>query len=127
MSWKGFSPGRPTDAGRLARERLENLIDGLTQALGWRSYRIPRGRGVAGFPNYIMLRDNRMVVVFLATSWGPVNRFARPWLEDFNKVEFLDVVVWRNGDEETPEIELDRTARRGARRRYSSREKPPGE
>ena len=98
----------------LARERLENLINGIADVYGWRSYRIPRGRGVAGFPNYIMVRGNRMVVAFLATEFNLPYK-ARPWLNAFQQVEFMDVVVWTDGDEEAPAIELERTVGRAQR------------
>ena len=111
----GSFGGRRRDPTRVARDRLENLITGLADALGWRSYRIPRGRGVAGFPNYVMVRGNRLLFVFLATGVKRVDWRARKWFEDLKKVEFMDVVVWTEDDEETPGVELDREAKRHAR------------
>lgn len=115
--------GRRRERAAVARERLENLVEGLADALGWRSYRIPRSKGVEGFPYYVMVRGNRLIFAFLASSEKRTDWRARAWYEDLRRVEFMDVVIWTPENEEAVGIELDREAKRAAR--YRERPPPP--
>lgn len=66
-------------------------------ASGWRT---PVSADGAGFPDLILTRNGKLLVVELKSKMGKLSAAQERWLEAFRQVENIGVYVWRPGDTE---------------------------
>jgi len=101
---------RPTtkpSAGRLKvlsimrEEDWQAQVVRWARRMGWDTYHTWDSRhSAAGFPDLVLLRDERMVVAELKSERGKTTESQDLWLGAFQKVELRpEVFVWRPRDE----------------------------
>jgi len=98
----------PTLKGPLEKELLNNVLE-LTKILHWRrahfrpamtkhGWRTPVQADGKGFPDLILVRPPRLVVVELKRDVGNPSVFQEAWLLGFRGIPGVEVYVWRPVD-----------------------------
>lgn len=85
---------------------FQSHVTTFAKQLGWMVYHTHNSqRSEAGFPDLVMVRDERVVVAELKKVTGKVTPDQQKWLDAFRRIEHLreSVFVWRPTD--WPEIE----------------------
>lgn len=84
----------------------------LARHCGWLVYHTyDARRSTPGFPDLVMLRNNRCLVVELKSVKGRVADEQRKWLAAFGRIPHIEVFVWRPGDWDAIEAVLKPTNR----------------
>jgi hypothetical protein len=89
---------------------LEAALVDLAKLYHWRAYHIrdsrtDDARADHGFPDWLLLRGDRMIVLELKSKRGTVRPNQREWLEAFAAVARIDVAIVRPADD-ADELEL---------------------
>ena len=98
----------PTIKGPLERDFLNNVLE-LANFLRWRrahfrpamtkwGWRTPVQADGRGFPDLILVRPPRLLVVELKSDKGTLSVFQEEWLLDFRGVPGVEVYVWKPVD-----------------------------
>lgn len=86
--------GAIIDAARLFSWRTAHFRPALTKH-GWRT---PVQGDGKGFPDILLIRDRRLLVVELKAGRNKLSAEQEAWLEAFRGVPGVEVHVWREGD-----------------------------
>lgn len=109
MSKPTPSPVTPTSSTpRMTEAQLQELVISLARCYHWRvahfraartnkGYRTPVAADGAGFPDLLMLKNGRLVVVELKSDTGKVARRQEEWLEAFYWAD-AEIATWRPAD-----------------------------
>lgn len=89
---------------------LERVLVDLAKLYRWRLYhvrdsRTDDSRADHGFPDWLLLRDDRLIVLELKSRTGTVRENQREWLTAFARVTRVDVAIVRPADD-SDELEL---------------------
>lgn len=80
---------------RQTEAEFQSAIVDAARALGWLCVHFPRMQGnPSGWPDWIMLRDGRWLVVELKREDGKLSRHQRDWLERL-AAHGAETYVWR--------------------------------
>lgn len=87
-------------ASMLPTEKVfQAQVEELAKHCGWLVYHTYDSRRSApGFPDLVMCRADRCLVVELKSVKGRESQEQRKWLAAFNRVPHIEVYVWRPGD-----------------------------
>lgn len=91
-------------AGCVSEREFQAAVVELARWCGWRCYHtFDSRRSVAGFPDLVMVRDDRLVVAELKSARGRVSVEQQGWLDAFGVVADgsagrVMVCVWRPAD-----------------------------
>jgi len=92
------------DAARYITEKelLQTIIE-MAEALGYMVYHVLEQKHYArrtskGFPDLLLLRRNRVIVVECKSERGRVTSQQQEWLDEFRTIPGLEVYVWRPSD-----------------------------
>jgi len=90
-------------------ELLSNVLY-AAKLLRWRRYHVRNSRagiiqGESGFPDLVLLRPPRLLIVELKAPKGRTTPEQREWLAGFLDVPCLEVAIWRPDDWLTGTIE----------------------
>jgi len=77
---------------------LRLVIDFATKH-GWLVYHVAKTRfRKRGFPDLLMLRHGRLVVVEIKSTEGKLHPEQEVWLREFGKCKAVEVYLWRPSD-----------------------------
>jgi len=80
---------------------LERVRD-LARLHGWRTYHPLRSKGSeAGWPDLSLCRNGRLIFAELKTSSGQLTHHQRAWISELERVDRIEVYVWRPGNWQT--------------------------
>jgi hypothetical protein len=84
----------------LLRERdLSSIVVDLAKLGRWRRYHtFDSRRSTHGFPDWVLVRDGRLVFAELKSEDGQVRQDQREWLDALSEVAGAEVYVWRPSD-----------------------------
>jgi len=89
----------------LTEKQFEAQIKDLAKIFGWKYYHTWRSiHSPAGFPDCVMVRGDRVVIAELKSEKGVVSEKQQEWLDALKEVPYLEVFLWRAGDEAIEEI-----------------------
>lgn len=102
----------------ITEKQWQRIVEGVAEVGGWLVYHAPDNRPVtsgrgrryvqavrAGFPDLVLVRGGRLVVVELKTMTGRVSPEQSRWLAELRNAG-VEVAVWRPSDERTMESVL---------------------
>ncbi|MDQ5821310.1 MAG: VRR-NUC domain-containing protein [Actinomycetota bacterium] len=83
----------------LTEAEFSSLIVDVARLAGWRKYHTHNSRRSSfGFPDWILVKDDRMLAVELKTEKGKVKPDQQAWLDALARVPGVDSFVWRPSD-----------------------------
>jgi len=89
----------------LTEKQFEAQIKDLAKIFRWKYYHTWRSiHSPAGFPDCVMVRGDRVVIAELKSEKGVVSEKQQEWLDALKEVPYLEVFLWRAGDEAIEEI-----------------------
>jgi VRR-NUC domain len=85
---------------KLLRETdLSGLVVDVAKLGHWRRYHtFDSRRSTHGFPDWVLVRDGRLVFAELKSQDGPVRPDQREWLDALSDVPGVEVFLWRPSD-----------------------------
>jgi len=103
-----------TDAARLVTERdFRQQVMELARLCGWLCYFTWTAvHSPPGFPDLVLCRPPRLIIVELKSDKGRVTAAQEEWLEALARVPWLECYVWRPDDWPEIEAQLQRRAAR---------------
>lgn len=86
------------DPRTMTEAQLQACVEQLAVMLGWLRYHTRRSKGsVAGFPDLILLRNDRCLAVELKSAKGKPSPEQLMWLTAFDAAR-IETAVWRPAD-----------------------------
>jgi hypothetical protein len=83
----------------LTEAQLSGLVVELARIGGWKRYHTFDSRGSNhGFPDWVFVKNGRLVFVELKSDQGKVRDEQASWLDALSDVETAEVYVWRPSD-----------------------------
>jgi len=83
----------------ITEKQFESQVKDLAIMFNWFYYHTWRSiHSPAGFPDCVMIRDERVIVVELKSEKGKVSPQQEQWLNAFRATKMAEVYVWRPSD-----------------------------
>ncbi len=83
----------------LSEAQLSALVVELARIGRWRKYHTwSAKKSPRGFPDWILIRDGRMVAAELKSEKGPLRPEQREWLDELDQVPGVEAYLWRPSD-----------------------------
>lgn len=89
----------------MTEKQLQQNVQATLRAFGWMSYHTWLSvRSVAGYPDIVAIRGNRLIAIELKSERGDVRPEQQEWLDAFAAAG-SEAVIWRPSDWLSGEIE----------------------
>lgn len=83
----------------ITEKQLESQVKDLAKMFNWMYYHTWRSiHSPAGFPDCVMIRDDRIVVAELKSERGKVTPQQEGWLKAFKATGMAECYLWRPSD-----------------------------
>lgn len=95
----------------ITENEWQSTVMNLATLLGWRSYHAPENRPVvgrngsryvqnvrAGFPDLVLVRDDRLIFAELKRETGKLGPGQQEWLDAVRRVPGVESYLWRPSD-----------------------------
>jgi hypothetical protein len=87
------------DPRTVSEKMLQQAVYDCARRLDWMAYHVFFAqRSTPGFPDLILLRPPRLIVVELKTEKGRLSPNQLEWLEQFLEIDGVETYVWRPTD-----------------------------
>lgn len=94
-----MNPAGEALAKRMSEAALQENVAAAARVMGWMAYHTYRStRSEPGFPDWVFLKGNRMVVAELKSTTGKTTAAQEQWLAAFRLVPGCEAYVWRPWD-----------------------------
>lgn len=95
------APTRPP----MSEKQLGVNFEDACRKLGWRYYHTFRSQhSVAGFPDYVLVKDDRLIFAELKSPKGKVTDVQGEWLTELFQCGDVECYIWRPADWDSGEI-----------------------
>lgn len=93
----------------LTEKELGRGLENACPVFGWRYYHTWRSiHSVAGFPDYVLVRGDRLIFAELKSSGGKTSMAQRAWLLDLVETG-AEVYLWNDIDQVIPVLQGRKT------------------
>lgn len=90
----------------VAERTFQAQVEQYARLMGWLFFHTRYSmKSVAGFPDLVLLRGDRMVVAELKTVVGKTSKAQDEWLAAFLRIPGVRVFIWRPDDASWAQIE----------------------
>jgi hypothetical protein len=95
-----ITAGNPSNgASRITEKDLTSYVRDIAKLYGWRRYHTWISKhSAAGFPDEILLRDDRLIVAELKSQVGKVTSAQNEWLKAWRRIPCAEVFTWTPAD-----------------------------
>ena len=84
---------------QIKEKTFQQQVIQLAELKGWKHYHTYNSkRSVAGFPDLLMIKENRIIIAELKSQKGKLSEAQKEWLMAFIDTEKVEVYTWRPSD-----------------------------